>query len=76
MSRKLAHLISTYSDLSDRYGADDPLVLALRGDVERRQVQTETLPFADRRKVNLAPPLWQRRLRQQTRMHRGRGAAA
>ncbi len=74
MSRQLARLISVYRDLSDRYGIDDPLMVEFRQDVERRQHQNEVLPHGERRKVNLAPHLWNQRLRHLPRTLRERPA--
>jgi len=67
MSRQLAKLISMSRDLCDRYGPEDPMVVQLKEEIERRQAQADVLPFGERRKVNLAPHLWSVRLR------RGRG---
>lgn len=64
--------MNAYRDLSDRYGADDPIVVQLREDLARRRRQVDTLPFGERRKANLAPHLWGRRMRPETRMHRER----
>ncbi len=65
MSRQLAKLISVYRNLSDRYGHDDPLVVQLKEEVERGQAQADARPVGERRKVDLAPHLWNQRL------HRG-----
>lgn len=62
MSRQLAKLTSVYRNLSDRYGHDDPLVIQLKEEVERGQTQADARPVDERRKVGLAPHLWNRRL--------------
>lgn len=62
MSRQLAKLSSVYRDLSDRYGHDDPLVVQLKEEVERGQAQAGARPVGERRKVDLAPHLWNQRL--------------
>lgn len=63
MYRRLAKISNVYQDLSDRYGLDDPLVLMLKEQVERRKEQAEELPFGERRSVRLAPAQWNQRLR-------------
>lgn len=63
MYRRLARISNAYQDLSDRYGLDDPLVLVLKEQLERRRKQAEDLPFGERRRVLLAPAQWNQRLR-------------
>jgi len=70
MSRQLAKLTSVYRNLSDRYGHDDPIVVQLKEEVERGQAQADAWPAGERRKVDLAPHLWNRRL------GRGRGMSS
>lgn len=63
MYRGLARISNVYQDLSDRYGLDDPLVLLLKEQVDRRREQAAELPFGERRSVRLAPEQWNQRLR-------------
>lgn len=64
MSRQLAKLSALYSDLSDRYGPNDPIVVELKEQVERGDLAATELPFGERRKENQPPHLWGHRLGQ------------
>ncbi len=61
MSRQLAKLSALYSDLSDRYGPDDPIVVQLKEQVERGQAADTVLPYGERRKEKRPFSLWARR---------------
>ena len=43
-------LNSAYQDLLDRYGADDPAVLEIKTEIERRQAEKLDSPSVERRK--------------------------
>ncbi len=64
MSRQLARLTAVYNDLSDRYGPDDPIVVQLKEQVEREQVQATVLPWVEKRKEQRPPYFWEQRLGQ------------
>jgi len=50
MHGHLTDLLSTYQDLRDRLGADDPLVLEFRDEISRIEAGVRALPNGERRR--------------------------
>ncbi len=60
MNKNLTRLLSGYQDLMDRYGMDDPLVLGMKAEVDRKRQENQAAHFADRRHAGAPSGVWNR----------------
>lgn len=60
VNKHLTTLLSGYQDLSDRYGNDDPLVLRMKDEIERRKDVPAAGPSEERRRAAVRSGVWNR----------------
>lgn len=53
-------LDSAFQDLCDRYGLDDPMVMAMQSEIDRRRSAKPDLPFGERRSTTRGTGVWNR----------------
>lgn len=56
MEKSMVSLWAVYQDMLHRHGSDDPMVIALKTQMEERPA-SNILPFGERRKTRDASPL-------------------
>jgi hypothetical protein len=59
MAKRITHLISSYQDLRDRLGPEDPIVLELKLAIARSETGASGTPLVNRR--CLKSGMWNRR---------------
>ena len=60
VNKQLTRILSGYQDLMDRYGADDPLVLGMKVEVDRKRDESHTARFTERRHAGAPSGVWNR----------------
>jgi len=54
-------LDSAFQDLCDRYGTEDPMVVAMQAELDQRRSAGPALPFGERRSGPRGAGVWNRR---------------
>jgi hypothetical protein len=60
VNKHLAKLHSGYQDLMDRYGVDDPMVLNLKAEIDRREAAAHDVDLPERRNPLSPAGCWNR----------------
>lgn len=66
MNKELTSLLTGYQDLMDRYGAQDPLVIGMKAEVDRKREAGLAAQLPERRLAGAPSGAWRRADRHKT----------